>query len=208
MKHGIWLRASAMLGAACLCLALAGCTVSAQPPASAADGTPWSEDWVTVGGVVGVETPDGMSLEQNNAALAGSGMYYASWSMGDSEPYLNEDGEEVPLYDAQLHLLLSSPQNAEQAQSNLAEWMKMAREMYLIRTEDERTCGTQTFTVMTYGYDAEENPYEAGASAFGIFDDNVLSVEVACRNALAEDAEAILTDFLAHCHYAPPAGAR
>ena len=40
-------------------MCLTGCA-SAPPPERAADGLDWDESWVTVGGKVGVDTPEGM----------------------------------------------------------------------------------------------------------------------------------------------------
>ena len=47
--------------AAALCLCLKGCA-SAPPPERAADGLDWDESWVTVGGKVGVDTPEGRAV--------------------------------------------------------------------------------------------------------------------------------------------------
>jgi len=56
----------ALLLAGCICLA--GC---AQPvPRQAADGLAWSGEWVTVGNVIGVETPGGLEPLENNDALS------------------------------------------------------------------------------------------------------------------------------------------
>ena len=89
----------------CLCMALflSGCGKAAPP--KAADGADWSEDWVTLGSVIGVDTPEGLTARENSDVLSAKGMYYASWSAGESVPYVNEDGEEVQLYDAQVYLL-------------------------------------------------------------------------------------------------------
>ena len=100
-----------MLAALCLCLT--GC---GQPlPERAADGSPWSEDWVSVGGVLGVDTPEELTLRENNDALAVKGMYYAAWSMGKAQPYTNEDGDEAELYDARIDLLLAGYDAGEKA---------------------------------------------------------------------------------------------
>ena len=61
-------KVAVCLAAGALCLALAGCA-AAPAPETAADGTNWSEDWVTVGGVLGVDTPEGMEPQENNEAL-------------------------------------------------------------------------------------------------------------------------------------------
>ena len=64
-----------MLGAL-ICVCLAGC--SQLPPLQAVDGADWSDDWVTVGNVIGVDTPEGAFLLENNTTLDLRGMYYAA----------------------------------------------------------------------------------------------------------------------------------
>ena len=65
----------ALLLAGCICLA--GC---AQPiPRQAADGAAWDEQWVSVGNVIGIDTPEGLTPRENNDALTANGMYYATW---------------------------------------------------------------------------------------------------------------------------------
>ena len=70
-----------MICAALMCFS--GC--AAGMPAEAVDGTPWSEDWITLGQTLGVEEPGhGLTLRDNKAARQ---MYYASWSIGEAQPY-------------------------------------------------------------------------------------------------------------------------
>ena len=182
-----------MLAALCLCLT--GC---GQPlPERAADGSPWSEDWVSVGGVLGVDTPEELTLRENNDALAVKGMYYAAWSMGKAQPYTNEDGDEAELYDARVDLLL-----AEKAEDAAGEWLAMAEEKYRVEETEEAAYNGQTFTVVTYAFPSETAPYAYGVSAFGVYRNYAVSVELSCRESFAGDAEAVLADFLARCHYA------
>lgn len=100
-----------------VCVCLSGC--AALPPRQAADGLARSGDWVTVGGVIGVETPGGLDPLENNDALSANGMYYATWSMGEAVPYTNADGEASELYDAQLYLLLAGYPSS----SSMSRWM-------------------------------------------------------------------------------------
>lgn len=182
-----------------LCLCLSGC---GQPiPVQAADGADWSENWVTVGNVVGVDTPEGMAPQGNNDALAANGMYYAIWSMGASEPYTNEDGDEVDLYDAQIHLLLAGYNAVEKAEENAEEWRSMANDRYVVEQTKSLTCNGQEFTVLTYTFDSKTNPYARGASAFGVYRNYAISVELSCREGFTGDPLEVLTDFLEHCHY-------
>lgn len=185
-----------LLLAACACLA--GC---APVPSAAADGSPWSDSWITVGGIVGVDTPDGVDHRENNDSLSIRGMYYATWSIGEPEPYINEDGGEAQLYDAQIYLLLAGYDASEKAEESTAEWQAMANERYAVDQTLSSTCSGQDFTVLTYAFDSETNPYARGASAFGVYRNYAISVELSCREGFAGDPLEILTNFLEHCHY-------
>ena len=196
-------RTVLFLLAAVLCLGLAGC--GAPPaPERAADGADWSEDWVTVGGVMGVDTPEGMTARENNEALTAGGMYYAAWSIGEGEPYTNADGDEATLYDAQVYLLLSGYKSEEEAQDTLSQWQEMAKAQYAVDETSEETYNGQDFHIITYTFDSDGNPYAYGASALGTYRNYAVSVELACREEFGGDAGALLARFLDNCHYAMP----
>ena len=111
-----------------LCLCLSGCGF-ALPPEKAADGLDWDKNWVTVGRIIGVDTPDGMEAQENNEALEAQGMGYAT-----------------------------------------------------------RTHNGQEFSVITYSFDSETNPYARGASAYGVYRNYAVSVEFVCRQDFDGDA--------------------
>ena len=138
----------ALLIAAALSLSLAGCG-AVPPPEKAADGLDWDESWTTVGGIVGVDAPDGMDDRENNEALAANGMYYATWSIGEGRPYTNEDGKEAQVYDAQIYLLLGGYKSAEEAENTLAQWKDMAGLQYVVDRTRPETHNGQEFTVIT-----------------------------------------------------------
>ena len=186
----------ALLLAGCICLA--GCT---PVPTATTDGADWDDDWVTIGGIVGVDTPEGIDPRENNDALSVQGMYYATWSIGGSEPYTNEDGDEAQLYDAQIYFLLAGYDAAEKAEASAVEWVSMANERYTVSQTLSQACGGQAFTVLAYTFDSDTNPYSAGASAFGVYRNYAISVELSCREGFTGDPLEILTDFLDHCHY-------
>ena len=196
-------RTAVCLLIAALCLGLAGC--AARPaPEKAADGAEWSEGWVTVGGVVGVDTPDGMTARENNEALAASGMYYATWSVGEGEPCANGDGEEATLYDAQAYLLLGGYKSGEEARDTMAQWREMAQAQYTVNETAEAVHNGQEFSLITYTFDGEANPYDRGTSAFGVYRNYAISVEFVCREGFGGDAGELLAQFLDSCHYAMP----
>lgn len=183
-----------------LCCCLGGC--ASLPPESAADGNAWDDAWVTVGNIVGVDTPEAMTPQENNDALSANGMFYATWSIGDAVPYTNEDGEDAQVYDAQVYLLLAGYDAADKAEDRSDEWLSMASGQYAVEDTFAQTCNGQDFTVITYTYTSATNPYARGASAFGVYRNYAVSAEIACREGFEGDARAILTDFLERCHYA------
>lgn len=186
----------------CLLLAvlcLSGC--GQPPPARAADGADWDGSWVTVGNVVGVDAPAGLELRENNDALAANGMYYAAWSIGEETPFVNAEGDDAKLYDAQIYLLLAGYGQAEKAEDRAAELLDMAAAQYTVEDTMEAVHNGQRFTIMTYTYHTETNPYQRGASAFGVYRNYAVSVEISCREDFDGDAPAILGDFLDRCHY-------
>lgn len=186
---------SFVLAAAAL-VGLAGC---ARLPATAADGTPWSKDWITMGNVMGVEQPGhGLTLRDDKAARQ---MYYAAWSIGETHPYTNSDGQETSLYDAQLALLLADAGTADAAQNDVDQWLGLAAESYVIGDTVQQTYNGQDFTVLTYTF-PEGEPFDHGVSAFAAFGSHAVSAELACQGTFEEDAGEILADFLEHCHYA------
>lgn len=186
----------------CLCTALflSGCVRSAPP--KAVDGTAWNEDWITLGNVVGVDTPEGLTAQENSDTLSAKGMYYATWSIGEAEPHINEDGENAQLYDAQVYLLITGYGSTQKAEETAEEWLTMTNEQYAVEETRAETYNGQEFIVITYTYTSATNPYSRGASAFGIYGNYAISVELSCRANFEGDALEILEGFLEHCHYA------
>ncbi len=184
-----------------LCAVLA-CTTGCgtQMPAMAVDGTPWSEEWITLARTMGVEEPGhGLTIRDNKAAR---NMDYIAWSIGEAQPYVNASGEETNLYDAQLVLLLMDSDTAEEAQMSVNEWLALAEDNYTITDTAQQTYNGQEFTVLTYTFPSDTSPYARGVSAFAAFDIWSLSVEFACQDSFEGNAGEIVEDFLTHCHYA------
>ena len=188
------------LPALCLTLFLSGCGKAAPP--KAVDGAAWSEDWATLGNVIGVDTPEGLTARENSDVLSTKGMYYATWSAGEAAPYVNEDGEDAQLYGAQVYFLVAGYDSTAEAEEAAAEWLSMADEQYAVEEAKTEAYNGQEFTVITYTYTSEGNPYSRGASAFGSYGNYAVSVELSCQDSFEEDALEILEGFLEHCHYA------
>lgn len=190
---------------ALLCLSLslllaAGCQ---RAPTATRDGEPWSEDWIRVGAVLGVEPPgNGLTLLDNKDALAASNLYYAAWTIGERTDYVNADGDTVDLYDAQLYLLLEDCKTEEDAAADAADWQAMEEASYQVTDTVTLVCAGQEFTVLVYEVDREDNPYARGAVAFGVYETHAVNAELTCQDSFEGDALAILTEFLDGFHYA------
>lgn len=182
-----------------LLLCLGGCGLSTLP--RTADGQEWNDGWVTVGNVVGVDTPEGLTHRENSDALSARGMYYAAWSAGEAVPCVNEDGEDALVYDAQVYFLLAGYDSAVKAEDAAAEWLSMALGQYAVEDTAAETCNGQEYTVITYTYTSETNPYVRGASAFGTYGNYAVSVELSCAEGFEGGAREVLKDFLEHCHF-------
>lgn len=180
-----------------LLICLTGC--GEKTPTVAEDGTPWSEDWVMVGQNMGVEDPGhGFTLQDVKGAKK---MFFTSWSAGEARPHVDDQGEELDVYEAQLVLLLSVASSAESAQTTVDEWLTMAQDTYVITDTTQKVCNGRTFTILAYDFASDTSAYAHGASAFAVYDTNAISAELACQDTFEGDPVEILTDILEHCHY-------
>ena len=193
------MKTKILLLAVLMILILSGCSL---PPPADSQGTAWSEDWVTVGNVIGVDTPEGLTPRENIDTLAVSEIYYATWSIGEEESFKTAEDTDSTVYDAQIYLLIQGRETVETAESDVSAWLALAEERYAIENRSTGSYGGQAFTILTYNYTGEDNPYARGAAAYGLYGNFAVSVEVSCREAFEGDAAEILTDFLEHCHYA------
>ncbi len=186
---------------AVLCFGLAACGETPAPE-KAADGTPWSEDWVTIGDIMGVDTPEELTLRDSKDTLAASGMYYSTWSVGEEASYIDKTGEEekeVTIYDGQLFLLLSGSSSVEKAEESREEWLAMAETQYQIDSKETGARNGQEFTLISYRL--TDSPYARGASAFGIYGNYAILAEFSCQESFEGDPAEYLDTFLNHCHY-------
>lgn len=189
----------AILLAAALCLGLAGCGVA--PPERAADGSNWDLDWVTLGSALGVDAPEGWTLRETDQSRANEGLLYAMWSMGEEESQTGEDGEDAVLYDIELQVLLIGAPSPASAANTIEEWMSLANTHLAVDSTAEQTYNGQPYTVLTYLYGDQDNPYDRGTAAYGVYHNYAINVELSCRENASEDAAALLAEFLECCHY-------
>ena len=191
----------ALLAALSLSLGLCACQ---SYPSTDTQGNAWQEDWTILGRVVGVEDPGhGLVPLENPVVLTGSDTYYATWSMGEPEPFTNEEGKETDLYEAQVYMLVygNDEKKGEDPASTIKDWMDREKESYEILEEREVTVADMTYTVLDYRVLSDSNPYSRGASAFAVFGDYSINVEFSERDLCSEDPDQVLEDFLSACHY-------
>lgn len=160
---------------------------------------------ITLGSCLTIHDVDSsLVLLSNLDALAADGLYYASWVIGDAMPYENSDGDTVDLYDATLYLLLGEYKSAQTAQNNMETWLAAAKENYAVISEEELTCNGQTYSLITYSFTSEDNPYARGISAFSTYEENAVCVELTCQEQFEEDLYSIVTGFLECCTFISP----
>ncbi|MDE7429183.1 MAG: hypothetical protein K2N00_07955, partial [Lachnospiraceae bacterium] len=128
-------------------------------------------------------------------------LYYASWTAGSPEKYENSEGDTVDLYDAQLYLLLAECKTAEAAEDNSKSWLEAGQANYEVTGEETIVCNGQTYTLLSYRFSSEETPYSHGVSAFGVYENCAVCVELACQETYGEDLYEMLTSFLEGCSY-------
>ncbi|MDE7242922.1 MAG: hypothetical protein K2O18_02950 [Oscillospiraceae bacterium] len=179
---------------------LTGCTQ--LPPETAADGAAWSDTWVTVGNIVGADAPSWLEPKENMDVLSARGMYYATWASGEAVPYTDAEGDEAELYSAQLYLLLAGYDSAAKAEASASDWLHMASAQYNVTDTYTESHNGQEFTVITYTFSSETNPFAKGASAFGVYRNYAISVEFSCQEGFDRDELESLREFLENCHYA------
>jgi len=186
----LWLFALAAV------LSLSGC---AGP-----DGDPhpdWDESWVRIAEYVGVEPLEGFTLNETNDALFMSGLYYATWTSGGGREFVNSDGADATVYDAQIYVLLEECRGPEAAQEAVGAWTAREKQSYQAGEPYTKAFGTQSFEILPLVSGSEGNPYPRGTAAFAVRGEWALSVELVCSDLFEGDSQAVLEQFLAGFHY-------
>ena len=199
MKHKTKIISKYIACILCIAASLTGCSFL---PSLSEGNTVEDSEYVTIGSYLTVHNTDArLTLLDNKDALSADGLYYASWTSGDSESYENSDGDTVDLYDAQLYLLMGEFKNSDTAQKNMENWFTTGQTNYDVTDESAITCNGQSYTLITYSFKNKENPYSRGASAFGVYKNLAICVELTCRESYQEDLQGMLTDFLNNCTF-------
>lgn len=183
-----------------LLLTLSGCR---RLPDKTASGEEWNDEWMRIGTLLGVEaSPENFELIDNKDALSVSDIYYSEWACGEPQEYTNSDGETAYVYDAQIYLLLRETNTRELAENTAEEWEKLTEKNYDITDSFTKEYSGQEFSVYKYSVINENNPYSFGISAFGVWENGAVSVELVFKDSFTGNAEEILNDFLTGFHYA------
>jgi len=177
-------------------LALTGCAGSGEDPHP-----DWDESWVRIAEYVGVEPLEGFTLNESNDALFMSGLYYATWTSGEGRDFVNSDGEEATVYDAQIYVLLEECRGPEAAEEAVGAWTAREKQSYETGETYTKSFGTQDFEILPLVSGSEGNPYPHGTAAFAVRNEWAISVEFVCSDLYEGDSQAVLEQFLAGFHY-------
>lgn len=181
---------------------LAGCLFASSLTGQTGDDTWADSGFVKIGHDLTVSNTDNLlTLSDSKDVLSATGLYYAAWTIGESIPYVNSDGESVSLYDAQLYCILSEHKSTEEADKDLTKWMDLSRQNYEVVAQEEVVCNGQTYVLLTYNCISETNPYDRGISAFGLHGNDAICFELTCLENFDRDLKDILISFLNQCTY-------
>lgn len=163
----------------------------------------WADSgYLKLGRHLAIQNADNrLTLLDSKDVLSANGLYYAAWTMGDSEPYVNSEGDTVDLYDAQLYFLLGEHKSGGEADKDMTKWLDAARKNYEVLEEEEISCNGQSYRLLTYNCVNGDNPYDRGVSAFGVCGGLSMCIELTCRENFEEELRDILIPFLENCTY-------
>lgn len=177
-------------------LVLTGCSSAEQelPPG-------WDENWVLIADYIGVEPLDGFTLNESNDLLSVSGLYYATWTSGDGQDFVNADGKEAIVYNAQVYVLLEECRSADAAKKAVETWITREKQSYETGDADTKSLSGQDFEILPLIAGSEGNPYTHGTAAFAARDEWAISIELVCADNFEGNSQEILEQFLAGFHY-------
>ncbi len=161
----------------------------------------WDPTWVRAAMAIGVETPEGFVVAEQNDTLSLSGIWYYTWASGEGKAYTNEEEEEATVYDAQIYLLVRECRSEAEAAAEVEGWMAREAESYQTGDTKELTANGQAFQVLPLLSGRENNPYTHGAAAFATRDGMAVSAELLCADSFEGEAEEVLEKFLGGFHY-------
>lgn len=178
-------------------LLLTGCTGTANQRDPS-----WEKSWTAMGTHLAIEPLEDFPLNESNDVLGTSGLYYATWTCGEGQAYVNSDGKDATVYDAQIYVLLKECSDAEAAALEITSWIDLEKQSYEVGKQEVMTIGSQEFQILPLANGKESNPYPAGISAFAARGKNAVSVELVCSDRYTGNPRQTLERFLAGFHYA------
>lgn len=178
-----------------LTLLFAGCGEKPDPHPD------WDPAWVRAAMAIGVETPEGFVVAEQNDTLSLSGIWYYTWTSGEGKAYTNEEEEEATVYDAQIYLLVRECRSEAEAAAEVEGWIAREAESYQTGETKEFVANGQAFQVVPLISGRENNPYTHGAAAFATRDGMAVSAELLCADSFEGEAEEVLETFLGGFHY-------
>lgn len=192
-----------LLCALCVALfSLAGYCFISYPPEQTMEDTWANSGFLKVGHNLTIRnSDDSFHLLDNKDVLSANGLYYAAWTMGESQPYTDTEGKTVDLYDVQLYLILSEHKTTTAAGNDMSKWIDLAEEKYEVLTEEEILCNGHSYSLITYLCAGETDSCDRGISAFGVYDNTAMCFEMTCRENYDADLRDILVSFLENCDY-------
>lgn len=164
---------------------------------------PWPEGVDPISSRLGATAVAGFTLNESNDILSFSGLYYATWTLGEGKTISNADGDEAQIFDAQIYVVVKECANAEKAEQNVQSWMAREQEVYTATAPEENTFSGQSFRTLTLLSGSKTNPYAFGAAGFAVCGSDAISVELLCAQDFTGDADAILAAFLNGLKYRP-----
>ena len=163
----------------------------------------WDESWTRLGTYLGVEPMEGFRLDENNDALAVSGLYYATWVTGPARDHTNDEGEAAKVYDAQIYVLVQVCRSEAAAATQIGAWIARESQSYTTDAQISYPCGDQTFDLLPLLTAKNENPYTHGMAAFASRGQLAICVELLCAEDYAGEPQAVIEAFLGGFHYNP-----
>lgn len=186
-----------LLTAGFLILFLSGCSRTQEATLSTeADGS------VRIGTSVRVHSwPEELVLYDSKDALAAEGLYYASWTAGESSEFVNEDGDTVDLFPAQATVLCAERKDPQSAQNDIDIWKSASSDNYAISETRSETIAGQEYEIITYAMKNPDSPWYGGVSAFAARGRSAVCAELTYQETFTGDPDQLLTGLLSGFAY-------
>lgn len=177
-----------------LSLLLAGCG-NAAPPAD------WDTSWTVVAPFLAAEPMEGFVFGESDDIMGIGGVYYATWTNGEARSFVNAQGEDTVIFNAQIYVVAQECRTEEEARQNIAAWKAREKQNYQVSEEVGITLNDREYSMLTMVSGNEGNPYGFGMAAFAVSGVNAVCVELVCSDTFAGDPRALLEEFINGLHF-------